>query len=111
MVDLPGALTVADRVVVFYAGTTVEEMPITAFSGDGHDLQHPYTRALWSALPRNGFVPLPGAQPPPDQLPPGCLFADRCPLVIDDCRAARPERRLVGTSAVRCVRAGTHVPC
>ena len=109
--DLEAALTVADRVAVFYAGTTVEELPATAFRRGTSDLHHPYTRALWDALPRNGFTPLAGAQPSPDALPEGCVFADRCPLVVDDCRHGRPARRTVGASEVRCLRAGQALPC
>lgn len=103
--DLERALPIADRVAVFYAGTTVEVAPTSAFAGDGSALRHPYSRALWQALPRNGFVPLPGAQPPPTDLPAGCLFADRCPLVVDACRAERPPARRVAESLVRCIRA------
>jgi peptide/nickel transport system ATP-binding protein len=103
--DLLGALDVADRVSVFYAGTTVESAPVTAFAGDGAALAHPYSRALWAALPRNGFVPLPGAQPAPTALPSGCLFADRCPIVVDECHDGRPVPRDVGASTVRCIRA------
>ena len=103
--DLLRALEVADRVAVFYAGTTVEVAPAAAFAGDGAQLVHPYTRALWQALPQNGFTPLPGAQPPPTDLPPGCLFADRCPIVVDECGAARPQARHAGSSIVRCIRA------
>lgn len=83
----------------------MEVAPIASFTGDGSALRHPYTRALWHALPAHGFVPLPGAQPPPGDLPAGCLFADRCPLVIADCRRARPAARQVGPSLVRCIRA------
>lgn len=103
--DLERALTVADDVAVFYAGSTVEVAPIRAFAGGGDALRHPYSRALWQALPRNGFVPLPGAQPAPTDLPTGCLFADRCPIAVDDCRRARPAPRRVGDSLVRCIRA------
>ena len=103
--DLVQALTIADRVAVFYAGSTVEQLPADAFDGGGRELHHPYTRALWRALPGNGFEPLPGGQPPPDDLPAGCLFADRCPLVVDECRRARPAPRPVGRSLVRCLRA------
>jgi peptide/nickel transport system ATP-binding protein len=103
--DLLRAVEVADRVAVFYAGTTVEDVPADAFAGQGERLRHPYSAALWQALPQQGFVPLPGAQPPPTALPPGCLFADRCPLVIDDCHAARPAARQVADSLVRCIRA------
>lgn len=103
--DLERSLDIADRVAVFYAGTTVEVAPTSAFAGDGSVLAHPYSTALWRALPRNGFTALPGAQPSPTDLPPGCLFADRCPLVVDDCRMARPAARRVRNSIVRCVRA------
>jgi peptide/nickel transport system ATP-binding protein len=103
--DLVRAVEVADRVVVFYAGTTVEQAPTSSFRGDGSELRHPYSRALWAALPRNGFHPLPGAAPPPDDLPGGCLFADRCPLVVDACREDRPAPRPVGPSIARCIRA------
>ena len=37
------------------------------------------------------LVPIPGAPPSLAALPPGCPFAPRCPLAIDDCRAAEPE--------------------
>lgn len=53
--DLPGALEVADRVVVCDAGRTLEESPVAAFCGDGAALRHPYSRQLWRALPRNGM--------------------------------------------------------
>lgn len=103
--DLLRALEVSDRIAVFYAGTTVEVAPASSFSGDGAALRHPYTRALWQALPEHGFEPLPGAQPPTTDLPHGCLFADRCPLVVPECRERRPEARQVGPSLVRCIRA------
>lgn len=101
--DLLGALEVADRVAVFYAGTTMETLPAKAFYGDGAGLAHPYTRALRAALPAHGFTPLRGAQPPPTDLPPGCLFADRCPEVERACIVARPAPRVVGDSTIRCI--------
>lgn len=103
--DLLGALTVADSVAVFYSGTTVEVTAASRFAGDGAGLRHPYSRALWAALPGNGFVPLAGAQPPPTDLPPGCLFAPRCSLATPECEAERPVSRVVDDSLVRCVRA------
>lgn len=53
--DLRGALGVADRVVVCRAGRTVDEAAVADFAGDGERLAHPYTRALWQALPGHGF--------------------------------------------------------
>ncbi|MCS7060224.1 MAG: ABC transporter ATP-binding protein [Anaerolineae bacterium] len=101
--DVGAALTVADRIAVFYAGTTVEVAPVADFQGDGAALRHPYTRALWRALPQNEFISLPGAQPTPDDLPAGCLFAPRCPLATAECRAARPELRPVRGGWARCI--------
>lgn len=53
--DIRAALGVADRVVVAQGGRTVDEAPVANFAGAGESLQHPYTRALWQALPGNGF--------------------------------------------------------
>jgi peptide/nickel transport system ATP-binding protein len=102
--DLLGALGVADAVAVFYAGTTVEVAPADRFTGDGSRLRHPYSRALWAALPGHGFTPLAGAQPPPTDLPPGCLFAPRCPVRSPECEGGRPQARQLGGALVRCIR-------
>jgi peptide/nickel transport system ATP-binding protein len=51
--DISAAVEVADRVVVCRAGRTVDEAPAAAFTGTGVALEHPYTRALWEALPEN----------------------------------------------------------
>jgi peptide/nickel transport system ATP-binding protein len=103
--ELDAALAIADRVAVFYAGSTLEVANAADFAGDGEQLRHPYTRALWRALPQHGFTPVPGSQPIPDALPPGCLFAPRCPLVIDECGAGRPPERALAGGLVRCIRA------
>ncbi len=104
--DIEAALQIADRVAVFYAGTTVEVAAAKDFDDpEGTNLRHPYTKALWQALPQNKFRPLAGTQPPPDNLPSGCLFADRCPLVIPECEAGRPILRSVRAGLVRCIRA------
>jgi peptide/nickel transport system ATP-binding protein len=81
--DIEAALQVADRVAVFYAGTTVEIADAQDFAAG--NLRHPYTQALWRSLPQNDFVPVPGNQPSPENLPPGCLYSDRCPWVTAAC--------------------------
>lgn len=53
--ELRAALEVADRVVIVRDGRTVDVADPAAFTGDGAALDHPYTRALWQALPGNGF--------------------------------------------------------
>lgn len=100
--DIGAALQIADRIAVFYTGTVVENTPAGDFSGDGAALRHPYSRALWRALPRNGFQPIAGSQPLADNLPPGCLFQPRCAMARPECAAARPEARLVRGGMVRC---------
>ena len=83
--DLELALTIAHRVLVLYAGETVEEADRADFAAGA--LRHPYTRALWAALPQNGFTPIPGTQPYPGELPEGCQFAPRCPRRRPECTA------------------------
>ncbi len=53
--DIDTALTIADKVVVFYKGETIESADAAAFSGKGERLRHPYSKALWNRLPRNEF--------------------------------------------------------
>ena len=101
--DIEAALQVADRVAVFYAGTTVEIADAKDFSTG--NLRHPYTQALWRSLPQNDFAPVPGNQPSPEKLPLGCLFSDRCPKVTAECEGACPELRWVRQGWVRCIHA------
>ncbi|RKI69339.1 ABC transporter ATP-binding protein [bacterium 1xD42-67] len=82
--DLELALTVAHKVVVLYAGQTVEEVPAEGFRTE-KGLAHPYSQALWRAMPRNGFQVLPGLQPEGLDLPEGCAFAPRCPGRRPEC--------------------------
>lgn len=53
--DVDLAVAFADRVAVFYAGTTVEIAPAADFRAGAQALRHPYSQALWRALPQNGF--------------------------------------------------------
>lgn len=75
--DLELALTVADRVAVFFAGETIEEADASDFT-DVEKLRHPFTKALWHAMPEHGFHPLSGTQPYPGTMAKGCLFAHQC---------------------------------
>ena len=54
--DIDLAVEVADNVAVFYEGRTVDMAPAAAFHGDGAELVHPYTKALYHALPQNDFT-------------------------------------------------------
>lgn len=100
--DIGTALAVADKIAVFYAGTTVEVSPAADFTGRGEALRHPYTKALWRALPENEFTPIPGFQPSPNSLPAGCLFAPRCALKTSQCVTEKPQMRNLRGGRVRC---------
>ncbi|WP_048602133.1 ABC transporter ATP-binding protein [Rubeoparvulum massiliense] len=103
--DIEAALSIADRIAIFYAGTTVEIAPVANFCGEGDALRHPYSRALWQALPQNQFRPIPGFQPQPHQLPTGCLFHPRCSMATAACKTVAPEARQVRGGMVRCLHA------
>lgn len=101
--DLELALEVADKVVIFYAGTTVESASASDFKSVD-SLRHPYTKALWHALPQNGFKAVSGVQPCPGELPEGCSFAPRCSMRTSAC-AGDVHLREVRGGKVRCVHA------
>lgn len=100
--DIDLAFEFADRVAVFYAGTTVETAPAADFKAGPDALRHPYSRALWRALPQNGFQPIDGFQPYAGDLPTGCLFAPRCPYKTAECEQTVPPVREVRGGEVRC---------
>lgn len=85
---------ICDRVGVLYAGELMEEGFVRPVF---KQMLHPYTLGLLGSVPKvdaqNRDVVLntiKGQIPRPDQLPPGCIFAPRCPLAIDACWAGRP---------------------
>lgn len=59
--DIDQALMISDRVVICRAGRTIEQAMPSQFTGDGSALRHPYSRALWRALPSHGFE-VPGSK-------------------------------------------------
>ncbi|BCJ93835.1 peptide ABC transporter ATP-binding protein [Anaerocolumna cellulosilytica] len=102
--DLDLALAYADRIAVFYSGTTVEVAAAKDFNTGVEALRHPYTKALWRAMPQNGFQPIEGSQPYAGELPKGCLFAPRCPQRTKACEE-RPSMRPLRGGEVCCIHA------
>lgn len=102
--DIDLALLAADKIAVFYAGTVLEIAPKEDFTGFGEGLRHPYTCALWDALPQNHFRPIEGTQPYAGTVTKGCKFADRCQMFCEKCREEIPLREVRG-GEVRCWRA------
>ena len=103
--------SVADRVLVMYGGDVVESAPV-------RDLfqrpTHPYTSALLAAMPRadrssDTVAAIPGQVPTLPEMPAGCRFQSRCPLVEPRC-AELPALTAIdadGAHHVRCwVRGG-----
>lgn len=103
--DIDLAFHIADRIAVFYAGTTVETAPAADFRQGPEALRHPYSKALWRALPQHEFRPIPGFQPYAGNLPSGCLFAPRCPYRTAECEEEVPPMQTVRKGEVRCFHA------
>ena len=106
--DLGVVAEFADRALVMYAGRAVEVATVENLYADR---RMPYTAGLLGSVPRlsaprgERLVPIPGAPPSMVALPPGCPFAPRCPLVIDDCRVAEPALTVVDSGhAAACIR-------
>ena len=98
--------SVADRVVVMYAGRVMETGSREAVL---HDPQHPYTLALLASRPRLGdkdrLISIPGTPPNLNNPLPGCPFASRCGEAIDACWLGVPElRSMANGHRVRCIR-------
>ena len=100
--DIHAALEVADRISIFYSGYVIEIAQTKDFSGDGENLLHPYTKALFKALPANGFELTKGHQPLHGEIPEGCPFYDRCEMAFEKCKNERPKLISLGNKKVRC---------
>jgi oligopeptide transport system ATP-binding protein len=90
--DLGVVAGIADRVVVMYGGTVVEEG--TAQQLYGHP-RHPYTVGLLGALPKiheneDELVNIAGTPPSLFSPPSQCPFEPRCPWAFATCREERP---------------------
>ncbi|MBN8439717.1 MAG: ABC transporter ATP-binding protein [Candidatus Accumulibacter sp.] len=96
----------AHAVAVMYLGRIVEQGTVDEVL---RSPQHPYTRALLSAVPsphldaQPEFIRLPGETPSPARPPGGCHFHPRCRQAIAACSARYPETTSVSTThSVRC---------
>jgi len=92
--DMGVVARTADDVIVMYAGKPVEHAEARELF---HRTRMPYSIGLLGAIPRvdkaekQPLVPIKGNPPLLIDLPHACPFADRCPIVVDACRASEPE--------------------
>ena len=91
-----------DRVAVMYAGRIVEHGSVRDFFINP---SHPYTEALLASVPKmdqdvDRLFSIEGQPPPLHDLPVGCAFADRCPVVMDKCREEYPGSFIISDSHI-----------
>jgi peptide/nickel transport system ATP-binding protein len=89
-----------DYLAVMYAGRLAEFGRLADLFATP---RHPYTAALIGAVPtldnKGTLAGVPGVTPSLRRLPPGCVFAPRCPRAFSPCGVERPALRVLGDPA------------
>lgn len=94
--DLSVVRHISDKIAVMYLGKIVE---MADYIDIFEKPQHPYTKALLSAIPIPKYgmdrkkIFLEGDVPSPIEPKPGCRFAGRCTECMDICKTVTPELR------------------
>lgn len=103
--DLGVVAEAADKVAVMYCGRIVEEGTTQEILTNPY---HPYSLGLLKSIPRlddhaDRLYMIPGMVPPPEEVPSGCAFANRCERCNETCRQALPPLKTLGDRKVRCI--------
>ena len=90
--DISVVRYISDRIGVMYLGEIVEEAKTDDLFANP---KHPYTRALFSAVPNtnNERIVLKGEIPSPLNPPTGCVFHTRCMFATEHCKKEVPNLR------------------
>ncbi|HIV91207.1 MAG TPA: ABC transporter ATP-binding protein [Candidatus Eisenbergiella stercoravium] len=105
--DIGLVASMADRVLVMYAGQIIEEAPVKELFASPH---HPYTRALLATVPSiydgpdRELVSIPGIVPENYDSITGCRFADRCAFRRPECDRPQEDQAAGEGRRVRCAR-------
>ena len=107
--DLGVIAEMAQYVAVMYAGKVMEYTDVNTIFDNP---KNPYTVGLLKSIPVLGrdmknekLQTIAGVVPSLLNLPPGCLFSDRCPDVFEDCRRIQPDMYPVGENHfARCLK-------
>ncbi len=111
--DLAVIQHVSDQIAVMYLGRIVEQAPAMELY---RSPQHPYTKALMSAIPvpdparRISRIALQGEVPSPLNPPSGCAFRNRCPLATEVCARQVPELEIFSASDAGVHQVACHHP-
>ena len=104
--DIGLVASMADRVIVMYAGQMIEEAPVKElFAAPAH----PYTKALLQTVPGiydekdRELVAIPGMGRENYDSIPGCRFADRCAFRTKGCDQLQSYRQIGEGHFVRCM--------
>ncbi|MDR1166801.1 MAG: ABC transporter ATP-binding protein [Deltaproteobacteria bacterium] len=110
--DLALVSLIATRVAIMYGGLLMELIPQDLL---GHINHHPYVKALWasaeSSLAKEQNLILEGEPPDPENPPPGCPFAPRCPEAQLICQESSPPfKEDIPGHSVACFSRGESAP-
>ncbi|ABC57202.1 MULTISPECIES: oligopeptide/dipeptide ABC transporter ATP-binding protein [Methanosphaera] len=99
--DILTAIKASDKIAIIYLGYVIEITKTENFL-TGKNLLHPYTRALYDALPENEFKLTLGHQPSYTEIPKGCPYNENCPYKTEECINTPPKLEQVNDTQVRC---------
>ncbi|MDO5851336.1 MAG: ABC transporter ATP-binding protein [Methanobacteriaceae archaeon] len=100
--DINTAIRTSDKIAILYLGFVIEITNTKNFKDNGEKLLHPYTKALYNALPETHFKLTKGTQPSYHNIPKGCPYQENCPHKTDKCIKILPELKTINDTQIRC---------